>query len=116
PLRDRQVLGERHQAVQALIDGHHEEVLRESFRALGDVERILARVALRTARPRDLSTLRDALAALPAIREALARIDAPRLAALAAELGRHDEDTELLGCAIAPQPPARLRDGGVIAE
>jgi DNA mismatch repair protein MutS len=116
PLRDRRVLGERHQAVQALIDGHHGDALRESFRALGDVERILSRVALRSARPRDLSTLRDALNALPLVREALARIDAPRLAALAEELGRHDEDAALLAGAIAAQPPALLRDGGVIAD
>jgi DNA mismatch repair protein MutS len=116
PLRDHRVLGERHQAVQALIDEHRVAPLRDWFRALGDVERILARVALRSARPRDLSTLRDALDALPPIREALARIDAPRLAALAAELGRHDEDAALLAGAIAPQPPALLRDGGVIAE
>jgi DNA mismatch repair protein MutS len=61
PLRDRRVLGERHHAVQALIDDRGIESLRDWFRALGDVERILARVALRSARPRDLSTLRDAL-------------------------------------------------------
>ncbi|MCA1713947.1 MAG: DNA mismatch repair protein MutS, partial [Gammaproteobacteria bacterium] len=56
PLRDRRVLGERHQAVATLIDHRADVALRESFRALGDLERILARVALRSARPRDLST------------------------------------------------------------
>jgi DNA mismatch repair protein MutS len=116
PLRDRYVLGARHQAVEALLDGRHVESLRETFRALGDVERILARVALRSARPRDLSTLRDALAALPAIRAALAPIDAPRLQALAAGLGEHGAQADLLMRALMPQPPALLRDGGVIGD
>src|SRR5690606_3064563 len=74
------------------------------------------RVALRSARPRDLSTLRDALAMLPGIRQALAPLDSPRLHALSAELGQHDEIAHLLASAVAPQPPLKLADGGVIAE
>ncbi len=116
PLRDRRVLGERHHAVQSLIDQRAFEPLRESFRALGDVERILTRVALRSARPRDLSTLRDALSALPAIRALLEPIDSPRLDALADELGSHDDSAALLARAVMPQPPALLRDGGVVAD
>jgi len=116
PLRDREVLGQRHHAVATLIDSGAHEGLREDFRGLGDVERILARVALRSARPRDLSTLRDALAALPALRERLAPLDSPRLQALRAELGEHGETAALLARAIVPQPPVLMRDGGVIAE
>src|SRR3546814_10317974 len=67
PLRDRRVLGERHHAVATLIDSRTDADLRERFRALGDLERILSRVALRSARSRDLSTLRDGLALLPAL-------------------------------------------------
>src|SRR3546814_3105087 len=69
PLRDRTVVGQRHHAVAALIDSGRDADLRETFRALGDVERILTRIALRSARPRDLGTLRDALAMLPQVRE-----------------------------------------------
>jgi len=116
PLRDRRVLGERHHAVATLIERGAEADLRESFRGLGDIERILTRVALRSARPRDLSTLRDGLAMLPALRDALAPLDSPRLQALAAEMGRHDETAYLLASAVAPQPPLKLVDGGVIAE
>src|SRR5690606_33305179 len=65
PLRDRAVLGQRHHAVAAFIESGVHERLREHFRGLGDLERILSRVALRSARPRDLSTLRDGLALLP---------------------------------------------------
>ncbi|TZF90586.1 DNA mismatch repair protein MutS, partial [Lysobacter lacus] len=68
PLRDRPTLRLRHNAVSTLIDARADAGLREQLRAVGDVERILARIALRSARPRDLSTLRDALAMLPALR------------------------------------------------
>ena len=90
PLRDRRVVGERHDAVERLLDTRANSDVREAFRGLGDVERILSRVALRSARPRDLSTLRDALALLPQVRAALDGIDSPRLLALVAELGEHD--------------------------
>ncbi|WP_028915409.1 DNA mismatch repair protein MutS [Pseudoxanthomonas sp. J31] len=116
PLRDRGVLGARHHAVATLVEQRADADLRDGFRGLGDVERILTRVALRSARPRDLSTLRDALGLLPGIRQALAQLDSPRLQALAAELGQHDEIAHLLATAIAPQPPLKLADGGVIAE
>ncbi len=115
PLRSRRILGERHQAVATLIESRADDALRERFRALGDVERILTRVALRSARPRDLSTLRDGLAMLPGIRETLAPLDSPRLRALSAELGEHADTAGLLAAAVAEQPPMKLSDGGVIA-
>ena len=116
PLRDRRIVGERHDAVERLIDTRADADVREAFRGLGDVERILSRVALRSARPRDLSTLRDALSLLPQVRAALDGIDSPRLLALVAELGEHDEQAAWLRRAIVPQPPLLVRDGGVIAE
>jgi DNA mismatch repair protein MutS len=116
PLRDRRVLGERHHAVATLIEQRAESGVRDLFRALGDAERILARIALRSARPRDLSTLRDGLALLPALRVLLSPLDSPRLQALAAELGEHDAHAHLLASAIVPQPPLLASDGGVIAD
>lgn len=116
PLRNRQVLGERHHALATLIEQRADEALRERFRGLGDLERILTRVALRSARPRDLSTLRDGLALLPELRAQLAPLDSPRLATLMAELGEHGEVAGLLARAVAPQPPLKLADGGVIAD
>jgi DNA mismatch repair protein MutS len=116
PLRLREVLQQRHHAVATLIDRGADADLRESFRALGDIERILTRMALRSARPRDFSTLRDGLALLPAIAAQLQPLDSPRLQQLRAELGSHDESAQLLARAIAEQPPLKLADGGVIAE
>ncbi|HRO62527.1 DNA mismatch repair protein MutS [Thermomonas sp.] len=116
PLRDRKVVSERHHAVQTLIEARVDDSLRSTFRGLGDLERILSRVALRSARPRDLSTLRDGLALLPQVREQLAPLDSPRLAALCAELGEHAATAHYLHTAIVAQPPLLARDGGVIAE
>ncbi|MGY1457175.1 DNA mismatch repair protein MutS [Luteimonas sp. A534] len=116
PLRDRTVVAQRHHAVGALIDDRVERDLREQFRALGDVERILSRIALRSARPRDLSTLRDALGLLPALRRLLAPVDSPRLQALVAGLGEHEAQARLLADALVEQPPVLARDGGVFAD
>ena len=116
PLRDRQVLGERHHAVQTLIDSGAEADLREGFRSLGDLERILSRIALRSARPRDLSTLRDGLAMLPDLRQTLGALDSPRLQALADGLGEHAAEAHLLATALVEQPPVLARDGGVFAQ
>ena len=116
PLRLREVLVQRHHAVGTLIDRGTDADLRERFRALGDIERILTRVALRSARPRDMSTLRDGLGMLPDIAALIAPLDSPRLQALAAELGEHADIAHLLASAVAPQPPLKLSDGGVIAS
>lgn len=69
PLRDQSVLRARHQAIGALIESRVFEPLRENLRAIGDLERILSRVALRSPRPRDLATLRDGLLAAPSLRD-----------------------------------------------
>jgi DNA mismatch repair protein MutS len=116
PLRAREPLRQRHQAIGALIDNRRYESLRERLRGIGDLERILARVALRSARPRDLSTLRDGLAAAPALREEIAALDSPLLHALVERIGDHHENAALLAAAIVPQPPVLQRDGGVIAD
>jgi len=122
PLRDRVVLQLRHHAIGSLLESRVGATLRERFRALGDLERILTRVALRSARPRDLSTLRDGLALLPAIRADLATLDSPRIDALQRELGEQGDHrasatcAELLAHAIMLQPALRLNDGGVLAD
>ncbi len=116
PLRDRRAVEPRSHAVQSLIDARAEADLRDAFRGFGDVERILTRGALRSARPRDLSTLRDALAKLPDLRASLLPLDSPRLQQLAHALGEHGTTADLLARAVMPQPPLLTRDGGVIAD
>jgi len=116
PLRAREVLRWRQQAIDALIDRRHFEPLREILRGVGDLERILARVALRSARPRDLSTLRDGLLLAPQLRDGLADCDSPLLGELVGRLGEHVAIAAHLAHAIVEAPPVLQRDGGVICE
>jgi DNA mismatch repair protein MutS len=118
PLRDAGVLGGRQRAIEALMGeagtGPYRRAL-DLLRAVADIERISGRIALKSARPRDLSSLRESLAALPAIVSALAGADAPRLAELCESLAPPADCVALLVRAIAQEPSAVLREGGVIA-
>jgi len=115
PLRDAGILRARYQAVDALLSGSHTEGLQGELRGIGDVERILARVALRSARPRDLRALCDSLGRLPALQRLLGAVDSPLLAELAIDIGEHRQQLRLLDRAIIDNPPMLIRDGGVIA-
>ena len=115
PLTHQPLLRARYQALAALIDSRHYVRLREHLAGVGDIERILARVALRSARPRDLTQLRSSLRALPALRTALAPIDSPLLRELHGRIGEHADELALLSAAIAEEPATMVRDGDVIA-
>jgi len=116
PLCNRKQLDQRQQAIAALLLDYRFEALREALRPIGDIERILARVALRSARPRDLSRLQSSLAALPALQAACGAVEAPLIAQLAQQAGEFPALTELLERAIIDNPPMVIRDGGVIRE
>ncbi|WP_395680875.1 DNA mismatch repair protein MutS [Dokdonella sp.] len=114
PLRRREVLQRRQHAIESLLDQRGFEPLREILRGVGDLERILARVALRSARPRDLSTLRDGLVLAPRLKQMLAACDSPLLHDLVDRLGEHAGTAAHLADAVVESPPAIARDGGVI--
>ncbi len=114
PRRDRQVASQRHEAIAAL-QANGLEVLRESLRHLADVERITARIALRQARPRELAGLRATLLALPRVRAAVPTEGSLLLAMCAEALSPPVHIAALLISALAEEPAALLRDGGVIA-
>jgi DNA mismatch repair protein MutS len=113
PLRDPEALRARHGAVAALAG--KAAGLHRLLRRFADVERIAGRIALRNARPRDLSGLRESLALLPELAAAVPA-DAALLAALARDLAVPAEAHALLVAAILPEPAAIVREGGVIAE
>ncbi|ANJ72783.1 DNA mismatch repair protein MutS [Ralstonia insidiosa] len=120
PLRDRAIPQARQQAIEVLL-GSDWQTLRATLRTLSDVERITGRLALLSARPRDLSSLRDTLARLPEIREELPKDDnasdaAPLLAELYAALTLPEDAHALLQRAVMAEPAAMVRDGGVIAR
>ena len=114
PLTDRGQLEARLDAIQGLQTDYRYEELRERLRPIGDVERIVTRVALGSARPRDLVRLLLALHSVPGLRRAAAAPSAA-LAATAESLGDFAPLRELLDRAIIDNPPAVIRDGGVIA-
>ncbi len=113
PLRDHAAVGARHEAVAALADAH--AGIEKLLRRFADVERITGRIALRNARPRDLSSLRDSLALLPELSSAVPR-DATLLAKLLDDLRVPAECLSLLKRAVLDEPAAMVRDGGVIAD
>jgi DNA mismatch repair protein MutS len=116
PLRDHDLLRQRHQCVGALRDTSLPGDLHDLLRGVADIERILTRIALRSARPRDLAGLRDSLGLLPALQALLAGCDNPLLTSLARQVGQHPDVHALLASAIQEQPPLLLRDGGVLAS
>ncbi|MBD3671535.1 MAG: DNA mismatch repair protein MutS [Gammaproteobacteria bacterium] len=116
PLRARDILGARHHAVATLLQNQDFTSMHEPLRGVGDIERILTRIALRSARPRDLVQLRNSLEALPGLRHALQLLDSPRLQQLHRELGEYPGLHHLLEEAVVESPPQLIRDGGVIAE
>ena len=115
PLTDIPVLEARHLAIDELCADYAYEQARTALKPIGDMERILTRVALRSARPRDLTRLHSSLAALPPLRAALQGCQEQRLGELCQQAGDFPELCELLDRALIDNPPAVIRDGGVIA-
>jgi DNA mismatch repair protein MutS len=116
PVRQHDEVRQRQHAVTALLTDYAYEALQDALTPVGDMERILSRIALRSARPRDLAHLRDALAALPDLSQQVASIEAPRLQALAENISPYPALSELLQQAICENPPVVIREGGVIAD
>ncbi len=115
PLRDRDELRKRQDTVSTLRENYQFEALGKLLREVGDIERILARIGLRSARPRDLTRLQTALESLPALQEQLAPLDAAYLRELARSIGEFPAQAELLGRAVREEPAQVIREGGVIA-
>ncbi|EPB6466559.1 DNA mismatch repair protein MutS [Cronobacter dublinensis] len=113
PVRDTNVLRNRQQAIAALME--YSADIQPVLRQVGDLERILARLALRTARPRDLARMRHAFQQLPTLSMLLADIDADYVQTLRGQMGDFAELRDLLERAIIEAPPVLVRDGGVIA-
>ncbi len=121
PLRDAAAVRDRHDAVEALLADGLRAPLRDELAAIADIERIVARIAIGSARPRDLTALRDALGRLPALHAGLGNADLAGtkpalLSGVDAALGDHPETLDLLTRALMDTPPALIRDGGVLAR
>ncbi|WP_417533428.1 DNA mismatch repair protein MutS [Marinobacterium stanieri] len=115
PLRDRSTLEARQDAIRWLMRPDCSDNIAEQLKPIGDMERILSRVALRSARPRDLERLRNALATLPELQTSLKATDAARIKSLSQQIATFPTEADLLARAIIDAPPVVIRDGGVIA-
>ncbi|MCO8107899.1 DNA mismatch repair protein MutS [Acinetobacter indicus] len=120
PLRDTALLDARLDATEAILTGYHDAPIRLVLKEISDIERVLSRVALGSARPRDLVQLRQACAQIPYLRHAVQPIvsagQSKYLQQLNEELGDFQGLYQRLMVAIVEQPPVLLRDGNVIAE
>ncbi|MDY6450609.1 DNA mismatch repair protein MutS [Acinetobacter faecalis] len=120
PLRDTAILDDRLDATTVLLKGYHEEPVRLVLKEIGDIERVLSRIALGSARPRDLVQLRQTCAQIPFLRHAIKPIISAQQSKLIQQL--NDELGDFHGLharlmsAIVENPPVLLRDGNVIAE
>ena len=119
PIRNQEVLQKRYQAINTLLQDQHYESVNEMLHGIGDVERILSRIAIRTARPRDFAQLRDTLERLPMVHEVVSTVldkqSSPLLSELDQRINDYPELYNLLVRAIIDTPPLLIRDGGVIA-
>jgi DNA mismatch repair protein MutS len=118
--RDQSVARGRHEAIAALAGNDACAGLSATLAHVPDVERITTRVALLTARPRDLACLRDGLKQLPALREQVASCFIPGDSCLLRDIHEAiaipEDCLQLLAAAIAEEPAAMVRDGGVFAR
>ncbi|WLF84605.1 DNA mismatch repair protein MutS [Moraxella sp. ZY210820] len=119
PMRDTAILEQRLESIDILLQGYHETPIRLVLQEISDIERVLSRVALGSARPRDLVQLRQAFAQIPLLRHALQPIlnthTQGLLTELTQQLGDFQPLYEHLCHAIVELPPVVLRDGNVIA-
>ena len=113
PLQDLKVLTARQHAISAIMEHDLHNELHPCLKQIGDIERIVARIALRSARPRDFARLRNALGQLPTLQQSL--ISQSSLSTIAEHVKPIDVLFELLTNAIIDNPPVLIRDGGVIA-
>ena len=116
PLRDMHVLLGRQEAIAELQQNYAFEVVNNILKRVGDMERILGRLALRSARPRDLSRLLLSIGTYPEVQSELSSKLAPQLGTLAQQISTFPELVDLLSRAVIENPPVVIRDGGVIAE
>lgn len=116
PSRDHHLIGHRHKAIASFIEQQNIEPLHDLLKSVGDIERVLGRIALRSARPRDFAKLRNTLALLPSCQKLLEENQqCERLVQLAKEVSQFPELHHLLASAVVENPPTLIRDGGVIA-
>ena len=115
PLRNQEILHQRQNAIEDLLASQLISEIHKILRSIGDIERIIARIALKSARPRDLVQLRLTLCLLPQLQNLLKRTSGEKIKKLREQCSEFPELLNLLKRSIIENPPTIIRDGGVIA-
>ena len=116
PLRSQIILNERYSCINSFLVDQLYLAIQTNLRQVGDIERISSRIALKSARPRDLTVLRNTLDVLPQLQEQLVDIENPHIEQFKQKIAEQPELSTLLHQAIIENPPVLIRDGGVIAS
>ncbi|VAW94016.1 DNA mismatch repair protein MutS [hydrothermal vent metagenome] len=116
PLCNKKILTERHQLINELVEQQRYPQIDTILKQVGDAERILTRIALKSASPRDLAKLRATLFVLPELQQSLSGLKAPLILQLSKHISEHPETLNLLTVAIVENPPVVIRDGNFIAK
>lgn len=115
PIRDHGTLRLRQHAAGVLMENRDYGDIQQKLRGIGDIERCVSRIALQSARPRDLAMLRNSLRVIPSLQKAVCNLDSPLILELAERIGDYPELVDLLSHAVIESPPVLIREGGVIA-
>jgi len=116
PLRDQTQLNHRLDAIESILTEQSATTFRKVLKPIGDLERILSRVSLYSARPRDLFVLGRSLAQLPELQGLLTNQQTDQWQQLATKMGTYPQLTTQLTQALVENPPMMIREGGVFAE
>ncbi len=116
PLNQLTPILSRQQAIAALLQSYGFEAVRKALKPVGDMQRILTRISLRSARPRDLTRLCDSLNALPQLNQVMRDTNDEVVKAISERISEYPEQSALLNAALIDNPPMTIRDGGVIAD
>lgn len=116
PVRCHETLNKRHHCIEFFLSTGMNDTLRPSLKSFGDIERVLARIALNNVKPRCLVLLKNALTALPDLNALFTQSLPARLTELLTQIGDFSALSDLLNRALIDNPPQTIRDGGMLAK
>lgn len=123
PLRQHELLNARYDAIEYLLNNNIVENLQQLLKQISDLERILTRVALRSARPRDILKLKDSLLIIPELKKYLKLQNTVNnnnrlnlINSFNSKINSYTQVAKELSLAIAENPSLLIRDGDVIAD
>ncbi len=116
PCRDIEIVRARHEVVEGLLEQRMSDSLAKTLRPVGDLQRIVTRIAMGTATPRDLVRTKVAIQCHSQVLELIEKLDLPNEIEALAQHSGLNKVRNLIERAIVDEPPATSREGGMIAQ